>query len=1229
VEDDGVNEPDQSRAEELFLDVLDKSPAERTAFLNQACRDNNRLRRMVEELLAADAAAGGADFLKSAFLGKVEPESLPPTQSHEVPTPERDGVLESARFRILSKHREGGIGEVLIAYDQQLRRAVAIKQIRPKWRDHDEARQRFVQEAEVTGRLEHPGVVPVYAMGIWEDGSQYYAMRFIQGDTLAEVIRLHHNPQQKLDRHSRLLGLRQILNRFVDVCNTIHYAHSHRILHRDIKPANIMVGPYGETLVVDWGLAKLLDTPPDESMTAELLEDLPSQLNVSGRQAGGTVGTPQYMSPEQAGGRVDEVGIPTDIYLLGATLYQILTGSPPHSDESITKLLQRVAQGELVSPRSLDPTISRPLEAICMKAMATDPSDRYDNCDELASDIERWMADEPVRVFRDPLWVRTGRWVRRHRTAAYSGTVAAVLLMVGTVAGSMLWSYQQTQQIQAERENEAKEAQLQATRQLRMTELRASVDVATELAEEELRSNRFASALSILRGAVASIESEAEFASRHSLLSEKAERVRRIADFYRYADETQEHNLLSRDSKAIISCTAGLRSLGILDKDDWWFWLADEDLTPDQQDRLRWAVYKQLLTLDAMLVKSDGTDVGKREAAAALIVSDRADMFRRSEAVRWFRSVAQFRLGQGRRLLGRELETSRNAADAQNLGVLCLTSAVDETFQIFFRQYKGDDSLRAARDLFSRSSKLRPGYYWVQLSLAQTEYLLALRDPDPSWRKFDSAIHAAGRCVAIEPEKCFAYADRSSMYRSAALLVTSDDELSATDRQEKTSELLKWSLADAQMASRLGVGQPWTGWQHGLALYAIGQDDQAMRRFLETSQLTYPFIEREDANLVRVDDLRGRSEAVELTSGLTISFPMDPRYHIVLASIKLNQNQIDDALESVERALATATPAADAYAVRGMVRLQRQEHQQAVEDFQRAIRLDADQAWASFGLAACHEALQQYDEALLAYQRAESIARTDEHRAGCLLGKSRVFAHMQKFDQALAAIATARQLEPACNLTTVVRTLASDYSQLVQADPEDPDTAAMKQFLQRLSRISRTTRIELTSDASTTSAYYAAVLNGGFELRTLQYWSESPVAAWLSDQGYHSNANISESVAHQGDCSLHIRGGTSKAEAVLERTGQSVPVRSNESWQARLWVKASGLGDGALRVTNGRGQTIVTIPGGTYDWTRLTAPIHVADQTADSPAIASVRLEIVSSGEGEAWIDDVEILSRR
>ncbi len=875
-----MKDPEENLVEEIFLDAIEKSGAEREEFLRGACGGNAELRHAVEELLAADEAAQGADFLESALLGKPDGQARSSIDVGEADLG-RELSADSARFQILATHREGGLGEVLIAYDRQLKRDVAIKQIKPRWQDNDEARQRFVQEAEVTGRLEHPGVVPVYAMGTWGDGRQYYAMRFIQGKTLSEVIREYYESADSRDESDRVLEMRQILNRFIDVCNTVHYAHNHDILHRDIKPSNIMVGPYGETLVVDWGLAKLLTAPVDESLTAVLLKNQASTGNSTPTQVGGRVGTPHYMSPEQASGQMDEIDIRTDIFLLGATLYHVLTGQAPHDGDTVSSLLDRIIRHQWTPPRLINPAVAPALEAICLKAMAPDRAKRYASCDQMAADLERWLADEPVSVHRDSATVRFGRWIRRHRAAAYSGAVAAVLLTIGTIAGSLLWNYQRTQQLAIERQNDAQAMQLQSTRQQRLVELAVAVEAANSLAVTELHADRFSSALNILDSSIESIEGEPSLAQDYALMNQRAARLRQIVDFYHYADLTHEYNLLSRDTKGIISCLAGLRIMGVLEKQDWWFHLPDEDLTPAQQDQLRWDIYKQLLSLDAVLVKMIGirltgsdrpgtaaglfpamrrflrTDIGKREANAVLLISDRADMFRRSESVRWYRSVADFRLGNGRLVRGNELGQTYNAGDAHSLGVLSLIAALEESFQVFFSEYEGDDSLLAARNLFSRSSKLRPDFYWAQLSLAQAEYLLAVRDSDRSWRKFDSAIHAASRCIAMEPEKCFAYADRSSMYRSASDLVAAASDLPIEKRERQTAELRQWSLTDAQNADRLGSDQPWIGWQHGLALFDSGQVDEAIFRFLIASKLTYPLTETEDATLVRVDDLRG------------------------------------------------------------------------------------------------------------------------------------------------------------------------------------------------------------------------------------------------------------------------------------------------------------------------------------------------------------------------------------
>lgn len=350
-------------------------------------------------------------------------------------TPEGDRpAATAARFVPLRPLARGAIGKVAVALDRELNREVALKEIQPRLADDPDSRARFLLEAEVTGRLEHPGVVPIYSLGHDDFGRPYYAMRLIRGGDLKEGIdRFHQAEGPGREPGERELLLRQLLRRFISVCDAVAYAHSRGVLHRDLKPRNIMLGPYGETLVVDWGLAKVVGREGPATDGAETTLQPASASGSTQTQAGSAVGTPPYMSPEQADGKTDRIGPASDVYSLGATLYELLTGVPPFNDREIVDVLRKVRRGDFPPPRAAHRVVPAALEAVCLKAMAFRPEDRYPSASALAGDIERWLAGEPVSAWREPFPPRARRWLRRHRPWLTAGAAAVVVALIGLV----------------------------------------------------------------------------------------------------------------------------------------------------------------------------------------------------------------------------------------------------------------------------------------------------------------------------------------------------------------------------------------------------------------------------------------------------------------------------------------------------------------------------------------------------------------------------------------------------------------------------------------------------------------------------------------------------------------------------------------------------------------------------------------------------------------------------
>ena len=444
----------------------------------------------LESYLAGVAPAHRETVLATLeeLLGELQSASLQPVSSAAGP-----------RFEILRPLAAGGMGVVSEALDREFQRTVALKEILPTGADDEAYRQRFLTEASITGRLEHPGIIPVYSRGSQPDGRPFYAMRLISGEqsgTLHQALRQFHDAPPT-DPAERDLAWRGLLRRVIDVCHTMAYAHSQGVLHRDLKPANILLGPYGETLVVDWGLAKDLRQPgsvPPTTGPATADEIHPPGQSNQLPGSPGTVtrglGTLGHAAPEQLRDELAVAGPGSDIYSLGTILYALLTGKPPFpssASETPSSVVHKVCAGDFLHPRQIHPNLDPGLEAICLKAMSREPADRYATASALAVDLERHLAGEAVSAWREPWPVRARRWVARHRTLVTSGGVALALIALAT---SVLALVQTRNRQTLAHESEKLEAALRVSRTEQQTAERERARAALAQQQAEWERNR-------------------------------------------------------------------------------------------------------------------------------------------------------------------------------------------------------------------------------------------------------------------------------------------------------------------------------------------------------------------------------------------------------------------------------------------------------------------------------------------------------------------------------------------------------------------------------------------------------------------------------------------------------------------------------------------------------------------------------------------------------------------
>ena len=473
-------------------------------------------RRAAEQLLGQlkrtlDTEAGRGNITIGHFLsvrGATEHSAFAPQTQAGTGFYSLEGVVAT-----------GGMGAVLKAQDNNLARTVALKVMLNSAEATDQAVYSFVAEAQITGQLEHPNIVPLHDIGVAADGTIYYTMKLIEGRTLRDILKdIRDGNPDTIQR----FPLSRLLTVFQKVCDGIAYAHSRRVVHRDLKPDNVMVGEFGEVLVLDWGLAKVLPEPGQadtEETGGEFSGPLPGGggADAMATMAGQVKGTPNYMAPEQAEGRVSDIDTRSDIYALGGILYCILTTQPPITGSSLDEILTKVTEGSItppsvyndlpvenpagkVAPHCPDGVIPSALSAVAMKCMTRDPLERYQTVEELQADIAAYQGGYATRAQDANIFTLLGLMLQRNKKEAFMA-LAAVIAIFAVILGFL---------------GKVKLSEIEAQKALKraeetVVELRKTAPSFAAVAEGDLRKLQFGLALTNIDQAIKLDGSNANF----------------------------------------------------------------------------------------------------------------------------------------------------------------------------------------------------------------------------------------------------------------------------------------------------------------------------------------------------------------------------------------------------------------------------------------------------------------------------------------------------------------------------------------------------------------------------------------------------------------------------------------------------------------------------------------------------------------------------------------------
>ncbi|MCC7339295.1 MAG: protein kinase [Pirellulaceae bacterium] len=1103
------------------------------------------------------------------------------------------------RYEITQEHGRGGFGAVWRATDTKLGRRIAVKQLGHRLATDAESRRRFMSEARVTAKLEHPGIVPVYDISSQGDDFAYYTMRLIQGRTLAEAIDVLHS----LDPLSSAFELmrQKLLQSFVDVCQAIQYAHSQGVIHRDLKPQNMIVGDYGETIVLDWGLASVIDAPykPTESI---LLQDDPEVLTAAESLktlSGAIMGTPAYMPPEQARGELAAITRRSDVYSLGATLYHLITGKVPFTDGPLDELIERVKLGQIPRASTINARVEKSLSAIAAQAMQVEPRDRYGDCGELLEDVQKFLADQPISAYRDSLPARASRWIRRNPTTAATVAMTLFFVSIALIASLMVHN--------AWRLREDK----------RVTDIQIAVERADATAISQIQSGRFESAAQTLRQAIELMEGEPRLTTFSETLAARRERTQKIVDFYNFSMQAQEETFFDRLSRSATYCQSAVDRLGVLDHSDWWSHLPDQDLTALQVDQLQTEVYRILGLLSSMRLAQTAeaafsfdllTDPQKVESEnprtqlirAAGFAASQGNRFRRARGLRLIEEVAQANRGER---IGVDLTNLKplNSIDSAMMGSILDNNVPREgiTRQAISALLGFRDPNEVARQWLDDGLKYNPDWYWLPVFRGVNQ----LKTGDA-----EESIKLLSHAIGIRPDYWVGY-----QYRAwASVTIANGQDVTA----EQRATLLNSASHDVERALDLEKNKPQPYWIQAIVLSSTGApESQVNQAFLRAIALSPKLHEIRDGHFSAVSGLFHQA-AKKLSQRQAAAGRKSSDLFELQAVMLLWQGQHEEAMEVCQQGMQVHAENPDLQRLQRLIQLDQQpgsaELQPIEVNEQERFAWQVSMANAQYFFAR-NDSVQEAQQLTAAIQFAPS----DWQRSIAQIELARNLVQNGQTSRAVALVHEATASDRAVDISRLL-------------------TVARNSGANELESLCQKLRSELEPKTQfsqpESDSIHPPLLNRGFELGLSYHWNPN------DKRGYSTtwkNMGLSKTVAESSSISprsgqrcLAIALDSPIAADSFGSMTQTVPVTQGANYTLSFWARAENLSAGSVQVgvidagdppTKGASESTdwLVLDGNSFEWKK-----HELLITAQQ---ATLPISIVGQGSGHVWFDDFEI----